>query len=490
MTMQVKVHGYLAEIPKSDLSTFVASEVRYSPKRRSKNKYVREFVPLYREIAGKYYVGFGAIRYLMMHNPMQKFKIEVERAYPLLPLEYDPWPEGIEARWYQQEALDVLQFERGGIIELPTAAGKSIIETMVAIAAAKQGNVIICAPRIVILKSIMRNAAKCGVKVAWYEDYREKEIPESGMIFITNPTNINNDIKKAANWGVLRTIRTLILDEGHHLNSDTWYALQYGLPNVVRCFAFSATSVDQVRTPHSFRLMDYEDAMVYAGAGPILLRYRPVDIKEYLNRPTVIDVNFQWDDRYSKIFTSNKWKDILNTIVSYQRRIETIAEMGCIASSYGHLCTIPVSTTTYGDNLYDTINRMGGRCAKWYGGQKITSPEGEKLSEDVLIQRLVSGDIKNVVLTSHADEGLDIPSVSVSILTEGRRTRTQIQRAGRAARMGSLPSLVLNLFDQEQGVLRTQASNRSQALRDYYEMPGHSVRSMTELDGLIRSKFS
>lgn len=490
--IQAKLHGYLAEVSRQDAADyFTTTTLRYSPKRRSANKYVKEYVPLYTHVDGKYYVGYGAIKYLIKNNPLLQFEIKLNDSLPFEPLEYPEAPEGLEYRWYQLKALELAQYERGGLFELPTASGKSVVEACIAVAASRQHNVLIIAPRIVIINSIIRAASKFGITVDYYDNWREREdVPTNGLVLISTSTPVNNDIKSGSSTSLLDSIGTLLLDEGHHLSSDTWYALQFGIPSLVRCFAFSATSLDTKRTPSSFTQLDYEDAMVYAGSGPMLLRIRPKEIREYLNCPTVINVDFSWGDSLHKYFTSNHWRTIQSLIRSYPGRLEFISKLAVAAGDYGHRLTIPVSQMQYGDHIYETINHLGGRCATWYGGQSITDPEGNGLSESELIKRLVDGDIRQVVMTQHGDEGLDIPEISGVILTEGRRSRTQIQRAGRSARPGTLPSIVINVSDVDQVTLRAQARDRSKAISEYYETPVYNARTYEDFVHILSKRLS
>jgi superfamily II DNA or RNA helicase len=79
------------------------------------------------------------------------------------------------------------------------------------------------------------------------------------------------------------------------------------------------------------------------------------------------------------------------------------------------------------------------------------------------IRRIASGDAQILFATQLADEGLDAPLLDAVILMTPQRSASRtIQRAGRVLRAldGKPQPLVIDLVDNEVGILRHQARSR------------------------------
>jgi hypothetical protein len=210
--------------------------------------------------------------------------------------------------------------------------------------------------------------------------------------------------------------------------------------------------------------MSIDEALVYNSSGPILYSKTPKELEKYIDSPPVINVEFKWPD--SDFAFENNYAKILTAAQGNGQRNRLIVKIINLMNTLGRTTITPVPRLEYGIHLMNLIPFDGVVC--WFGGGNIFN-KYRKVPEQELIYGLDNGAVKHLIVTSHADEGLNLPELSTTILIEGSGGRRSKQRSGRAARIGDRKSLVINIMDEGQGILSKHAKDRAWAVKNYYE---------------------
>lgn len=473
---EIILRGYIAICEPELARKFECETVTYIPnyKRKKGDKRIYKIgrKPFYLNLKnGKIAVGYGAILSLAKVNSLFQYKISHEnKKYPVLPYEFDDIP-GIEKRHYVIKALDAIENSVGGLIEIPTAGGKTEVELLTCVAASKQHNVLFICPTNSILTNFVNRANKYNIDVFNYKDCKKIEkISSRGIIFYSHPINVVNDFNEGRNFPIMESIGTLISDEGHHLSNKTWQSMLYCLKNLARSFAFSGTAIDKTSKAAfmSFNNISEKDALVYNASGPVLYSIAAEDISEYIDRPVVLNLHYQWDKNKwdEKKRDRDNWAWIYKDMLNNENRIIRIAELIHLMSKMNRTTITCISRKQMGVKLLNKLKVKDAVC--WYGGGEVLHVCGDKLKDEDVYEGVSSGKINHLIVTSHADEGVDIPNMSTTILSEGRNLRKQRQRAGRSSRLGDKKSIVINLYDDNYRVLKTQAHARAYGISKYY----------------------
>jgi superfamily II DNA or RNA helicase len=139
-----------------------------------------------------------------------------------------------EPRDYQKEAIDLMQVNNRGIINLAMGLGKSLI----AIHATKQikTKTLIVVPTESIAKQFYEEMVHYfgEEKIGIY--YGKTKKIKSVTIGIANSVNKNIEIFKESNLGLV------IFDEAHRISSDTFFEISSGLSYVGKMFGLTATN--------------------------------------------------------------------------------------------------------------------------------------------------------------------------------------------------------------------------------------------------------
>ena len=293
----------------------------------------------------------------------------------------------------------------------------------------------------------------------------------AGNIYISPPQSVVNDLEAGTNSRILESIGTVFWDESHHLASSTWTSILMGMPHLCRSFALSGTAIEDKRRFSSFSQIDISDALVYSGAGNIIYEVRIDQLDEYIDRPRLMEVPYEWSKiKYGKLRNTNRWETFRNAIESNEDRKEFIASLVRGLDYLDRSTIVPVDTRKMGEELLK-LYEMPDVSICWYGSDEIFNGWGEKFTPSEARSKIDSREIFHVIATSHMDESADFPSISVTILQGGKKKRRANQRSGRVARPGDKKPIVINICD-DLGLLNTQAfKKRSIAVSEYFSVP-------------------
>ena len=499
----VRLHGYIAIMAGEYRHHFVvrAEQLVFEPKiRRRVKKSVP--TPLYRELPGGHIcVPFGIIiHYNKLPRSPVRFKVVERRGeLPFQPLDYDhPAIAALPKDDWQRRALAAMQYARGGLLEAPTGAGKSVPLAALALAAARQHNVLFASGGTTIednfVETVERYTALLGdLQLVDYDHYRHDPdaYPERGCIIYAGSRAVLNDA--LAGKSTLTRVGTLIADEAHHGGSETYQSMLYALPNLVRSIGMSATLFEG-RQQARVHTMPLSDAAVIGAHGPLLLRVRPQEVRHRIDLPDVANLRLQWTDA-ERSYRGNHWAQVYKMVKRHERRLDLICRTLVGLSGLGRTTVMPISDKEYGRKLLARCRAVGGgdRICCWYGAGELwtggSRPERVDIAE--MKEYVRTGVYDTLIVTSHVDESLDIPVIDTTFLTEGRKSRRSRQRAGRSVRRGKdTKSLVINLYDLDGGIMQSQASYRCNSLVHYYETKKYRFDGVADLLAYVRTLSS
>ena len=484
--IDIEVRGHLA-ICEPSISRFLRAQTSsYNPRLKKKvisEREIYEVLPDKRVV-----VGLGAILILSKNNPFIKFNLisHSDCKIPFRKLNNILESIPVKWRWYQKQALEIVSRSRAGLVEIPTAGGKTYCELATALAASKYSNVFIAVPTNILKLQISKTAEKLNIDLVNYEKTRKSKLENLGNIIIGNPIMISNDFKSEENRNLLDSIGTLIIDESHHSSCNTWQGLLSALPNLTRSIGFSATAVENRNKNFlSFYSTLYEDAMVYAATGSLLYSVEAKDIKEYIDCPDVISLRYKWPEKYTKYSHSTEVEVTRKLLKTNLERSEKISSIIDLLSRMNRSSITPVTEKVIGEEILNSCNNPETIC--WYGNGEIFDRTRTKIKEETALSDISKRKIRHIIPTQHMDEGLDIESIDTVILSFSRKKRRQIQRVGRGVRKGQVKSFVINLWDQNNAVLESQGRQRAKDITQYYGTKHHVVNSLEEVKRILES---
>jgi len=370
-------------------------------------------------------------------------------------------------------------------------SGKTETQLIVGDAAREQHNVMYVAPSRVTISNLKKRGAKYGIPVLDYRELTDEQLnnpPRTGLIAVTHPVNLYNDVNKGALKNFHQSVRTLISDEGHHLSAVTWQTMLRAFPNLVRSIAFSGTAItDESRQFNDFNTVAPDDAMIMACSGASLYQLQSKDIAEYIDCPNMINMMYNWG-RYAtqkqlKLDTK-QWSTLKKYMVENEERNTLIVRIIKKLELMQRTAMVPVTEKAHGEQLLKLINQPN--CAVWFGAGEIRTLT-EKLTEDDVFDRVENGTLRFLIVTQHADEGLDLPDISTVILHTGKSMRRQVQRVGRATRIGTDKSIVINIVDADQKILRRQAVERNKTVAEYFGVEPVVLNDLSKIEEALET---
>jgi superfamily II DNA or RNA helicase len=485
--------GYMAHMSPEHAHLFYTKDYvrQFNPKtRKSEKRMVR--VPFYRELdAETIAVPFGLVLFLIQASKAYKFKITaIVNENSFRPFAFHAGNAFLEAylRDFQLEAFGALSHTRGGAVELPTGTGKSSLEIAVGTSCAVDHDVAFLMPSDVtrnnIFKAFGEIEARVGSRFSGFTliDYEKLRYyrPEGRLIIIASAKQALNDL--LAGIPLLHSVGTLVSDESHHWEADTWQAFLSMLPGVVRSYGFSATMLGTEPTDRVTGLTT-DDANIIAGSGPIRYARTPQQLKQWLDLPDIANFVFVWGEK--ERVKGNNWTKIYGAAKKYGARLRAIAAIADLCSSLGRITTIPVAHKDMGLSILKHMESDKALC--WFGqGAAVTRTGSVKKYDHDDIKRLVDeGRYDTLIVTSHVDESFDLPAINTTILSEGRKSRKTKQRAGRSVRQSGGGSFVINFYDVDGGIVEFQAKARAKDLQEYYETDVTVSASVDDLRAVL-----
>jgi superfamily II DNA or RNA helicase len=389
--------------------------------------------------------------------------------------------EKVRLRDYQFEAVQRALFSPIGIISHPTAAGKGELIVTMARILQNYGQTAVVVPSESSLTSTVKRFEEYGIPYLNYK--RVRRLREVENVLVSTPKVILNDIRNG-NSNLARGVKYLLTNEAHHSQAETWYSLATELPGLLRCYGFSATP--KIGTARSIRLMSFRDCMVRGSHGDVVAHVKSSDISEHISVPKIFNVRYhpsylRQKDRYEFDWSKVNW------YIDTPHRLKFIAEIVNLIDVHTEMTTITFVSKIdkQGDVLY---NLFPESTAAWYGGGVVKNKQDLDLDTKSIFDAINERRVRHTIVTSHAREDVNLPTLNVAILFELKDEKTIKQCVGRVVRKGS-PSYVINLFDSAPKLLRSQAEQRSEHVCNEYEAEATEIAGREQLVRLIRSGF-
>ena len=464
MIYTAKVVGYLVYLDKSyPEEELLSYTYTYIPPLK---KTLKKYAPIYvkHRATGDKIIGLGAFRFIYKESPLLFNLISGSSDFSSL---YElPYPENLTLRSYQKDCLDLMMDSKGGVIRLPTGAGKGTIEVAYAYQALSLGHVVLLVPTQAAQQTMLERCKQYGIPSLSYSECRDSTLNKNHVI-VTIPNSLANDSNTGRNYLIRIGVTTVIADECHHLQAKTWQAVFYGLPKVQRSFGFSATLTEQ-----STRLKDMslDNSLMISYTGPVIYSKSAKDpeVAKFLDIPDLYEIDYFWENK----ITTTSWEDIATEVENNKDRQSYIASIVNIVCKLGYTCLSVVSRKAVANLQYNYLDHSS---ALWFGGGDLSfKKENTELKGGFAYGNVTSKEetafsfvkdnlrtsIKSIVATNHVNEAVDLPNLDVVILSENVNPKVVIQRAGRTTRPGDKKSIVINLYDKNGGVLESHSRKR------------------------------
>lgn len=274
----------------------------------------------------------------------------------------------------------------------------------------------------------------------------------------------------------------LVIDECHHTPANSWHILFDACKGVVWGLTATPKSGDPDRDFFFKRLwgddvvvVSREEVMAGGHLAPgrviILDLDQQGEFDDTIMAAAQIESlkmarRFPALDRV-ELFRRAQWRTTLDMLIENPARNAAVVETARLEMERGQSVLILVAEVEQGQRFCDRIE----------GAELAHSKMGAKKRRDA-IARFRNGELRCLVATSLADEGLDVPRASVLILaTAGRSGAKLEQRTGRVMRPheGKGVGLVYDFADQGASMARSQ----SLARRRVYKQLGYSIETTT-----------
>jgi superfamily II DNA or RNA helicase len=318
-------------------------------------------------------------------------------------------------RPYQSRAVDFVLPRRRGFVVAPAGAGKTVI------AATASKRFVAPLDRVVWLANTRDQcdqARKAAEAVGW-------------------PETVTLDVHCVAARPDITGADLVIIDESHHLPAATWWQTVFEAQCAVWGFSATPWTGDWERDgvlkaffgEENFITIPREEVLASGSITKGIVYAHDVDcegefaeqINEITARETAIRAR-----RYPRIARFEherraRWQATVEAVVANENRNARIC---AIANSTPESVLILVGSIEHGERLTACIP----------GAAMVYAKLGKK-KRTATIDAFRKGELRVMVATSLADEGLDVPRASVLILAAGGRSAGKLeQRAGRVMR--------------------------------------------------------
>lgn len=358
--------------------------------------------------------------------------------------------QGVELRDYQVETVIRALATGRMAIQCPTGSGKTEIGAAIIKMARVMPTLWVVHRKELLHQTYERLAARLGSDgLQWdkpgYEDGIGRlgaGIAEPGFVtvaMVQTLANIPSTDPFWNEWGML------IVDEVHHLSSETWYEMVNQCKQAYYRFGLSGTIV----TGHPVRDLKLEGA-----TGPLYVAAKTMDLAEkgYLAKPLVymLDIGTRHYPSYAEVRQEvcPGWRDnprqlstlggklfataYKNGVTHNDKRNATIAGWAAAHAKKGDKVLVLCTRINHGKKILMGIENTDVRGVPvwWLHGKEDDNTRQHALK---LFKSQEGGAI--LVASTIFDEGVDIPEIDALILAGGGESYIKnIQRVGRALR--------------------------------------------------------
>jgi len=227
-------------------------------------------------------------------------------------------------------------------------------------------------------------------------------------------------LKNKAALDYIKSVGCVIIDECHHLRSDSYVTVMKACKASYFRGGLSATPFSG--DGRDLILQAYAGKVVGKVSASFLIRHN------YLVRPRIFYLQGTKNATYK--FSRNKYQTIYKKyIVNSKYRNGLIVDCVQRLRELNKSVLITVTLKNHGKILLQMIKSAGIEAQFIYGGL-------DKMKRKAFIEQVRQGQLGVIIGTSLADEGLNIPALDSLILAGGGKSPTRmVQRIGRVLRL-------------------------------------------------------
>lgn len=349
-----------------------------------------------------------------------------------------PLADGIAPYWYQSEAVEAVQRGHGGVVEAPCGAGKTGIGTF--LASRVDGRVLVLVHTLDLLRQWVERLSTWLPSVSVGRIGGGKRQPDRDVVVASLSTLARWSWDDLSELG--RGFGLLIADECHRVPAETWVRVVAALPCTAR--------VGLTATP---KRKDGLHSWMHLALGPTVYRIEQRTLDES-GRTMAPDIRLLSTGH--EVVEGNHAADTMRNALEDPQRQAVL--VGCVRRLVDDGRRVLVLTSLV-SHAQETAEAVGGVALV---GQ--VSARGRAAALD----GVRAGDVRVVVATQLADEGLDLPEVDAVVLAapSSHRPATR-QRIGRGCRAlpGKRTPVVVDLRDEGRWATR-KASARDALYRE------------------------
>lgn len=381
---------------------------------------------------------------------------------------YHPFPienKVPELRYYQKDAIRDALIKKRGVMHLPVGSGKTIISAKLIFETA--------IPAVIIVPTLQLLDQTYDKIKEWSTITSIGKIGDNNFepadITIATAQTLNSRFSTIEVQEFLKSIRTLCVDESHHLaisndyEANTWYKIAMATPNAYFRFALTAT-------PGAEGTLERQLLEFATGTTIYKVGIEELVKAGYLSQPYVNVYKIPNDYNGEKDWSTIEKRYITEN--DYRNRV--IAEV-TKKSSKNQTVLVSVNKINHGKKLESMIEE-----SIFIQGSTDSKERNE------VIEKFKKGEIK-VVVSTLLKEGTDIPELNVIVNAGGgsgmrddkgfeKSGRLVIQRAGRALRRTDSKNqgIIIDFIDSNVPLLRKHSRERIKA----YEAEGFIINQM------------
>lgn len=330
----------------------------------------------------------------------------------------------LELRPYQAQAFQAWRDRGEGLIQAPCGSGKTAIG-LAAIALSPTPALVLVHTKDLLEQWVARTHSALGLRA---EVCRDGSGPRQGRLVVATVQTVSTwPFWERHAWG--KGFGFVVVDEAHHTPADTFTQVLLTLPGRLRLGLTATPERPDGLTPFMRWHLGPTAAAIaqedLVGAGVVL-----APIVRFV--PTACSVGQR-----------EEWGEMVSRLLGDEGRTALIVREAAELVRAGRQVLVLTERVAHAEQLAEGL-RATGCVAEALHGELTPTIRRQRLAE------AASGQLRAIVATQLADEGLDLPALSGLVLTCPQRGHGRLrQRIGRVSRTcaGKRDAVVIDLVD-------------------------------------------
>lgn len=367
----------------------------------------------------------------------------------------EPVIKGIEFRDYQKRLSDIAINVGRGVIQAPTASGKSFIILRI-MAAFTQENILFLVHTKDLVQQLKKDLVKFKIGPVGEWSGRERK---RSRVMVATVQSFHKSVEEFADF-----FDVVIIDEAHHvsqLGASTYAKSLMGLNAPIK-IGFTAT------LPSNNAAFMALEALI----GPVIGRYKISEAQDdgiladadvhLVNGPIIEDSELMDVSDFNPKKNPTLYRIVYhNGVIKSEERNRIILDIAQKEIDAGRSIMINIVNRLHGELLLEMIEEE-------YDFQAVFANGDTKDRTDIL-KALESKELKCCICSVIFTEGVNIPSLDSFINAgAGKDSKGVLQRLGRILRKtaGKEKARYFDIMDRSHGILKNQAAARKATLKE------------------------